>query len=78
MKNHSLLFPEYHPIHKNLGILCDLYLKDLACAVEHYEIYSKAMPKDQQVKLWLADLQARLGHRLAFNYQAGTGIAAGA
>ena len=55
-------FPEYHPIHKNLGILCDLYLKDLACGLEHYEIYSKAMPKDQQVKLWLADLHTRLGH----------------
>ena len=57
-------FPEYHPIHRNLGILCDLYLKDLACAVEHYEIYSKAMPKDQQVKLWLADLQTRRDRRL--------------
>ena len=56
------VFPEYHPIHKNLGILCDLYLKDLACALEHYEIYGKAMPKDQQVKLWLADLQRRGGH----------------
>lgn len=52
-------FPEYHPIHKNLGVLCDLYLKDLACAVEHYELYGNAMPKDQQVKLWLADLQSR-------------------
>ena len=54
-------FPEYHPIRKNLGILCDLYLQDLACAVEHYELYSKVMPKDEQVKLWLADLHARLG-----------------
>jgi tetratricopeptide (TPR) repeat protein len=52
-------FPEYHPIHLNLGILCDLYLRDVACAVEHYELYSQAMPKDQQVKLWLADLQTR-------------------
>lgn len=54
-------FPEYRPIDRNLGILCDLYLKDLACAVEHYQIYSKAMPKDEQVKLWLADLQSRAG-----------------
>ncbi|HEY6873579.1 MAG TPA: tetratricopeptide repeat protein [Geobacteraceae bacterium] len=54
-------FPEYYPIHKNLAILCDLYLKDAACAVEHFEIYGKAMPKDQQVKLWLADLQTRSG-----------------
>ncbi len=55
-------FPEYYPIHKNLGILCDLYLKDSACAIKHYEIYGKAMPKDQQVKLWLADLHNRSGH----------------
>jgi len=63
-------FPEYYPIHKNLGILCDLYLKDAACAVEHYEIYGKAMPKDQQVKLWLADLQSRSGS----NITASTGM----
>src|SRR6185369_9779085 len=55
-------FPEYHPIDRNLAILCDLYLKDLVCAREHYELYSKAMPKDKQVKLWLADLQVRSGH----------------
>ncbi len=55
-------FPEYFPIHKNLAILCDLYLKDSACAVEHYEVYGKAMPKDQHVKLWLADLHHRTGH----------------
>ena len=53
------VFPEYYPIHRNLGVLCDLYLKDSACAATHYEIYGKAMPKDQQVRVWLADLQAR-------------------
>jgi hypothetical protein len=52
-------FPEYQPIHRNLGILCDLYLKDSACAVEQYEIYGKAMPGDKQVKVWLADLHTR-------------------
>lgn len=55
-------FPEYYPIHKNLGILCDLYMKDSACALKHYEIYSKAKPKDEQVKLWLVDLHNRLRH----------------
>lgn len=55
------LFPVYSPLHKNLGILCDIYLQDLACALEHFESYSVVVPKDEQVKLWIADLHGRLG-----------------
>ena len=54
-------FPEYLPARRNLGILCDLYLNDPACALEQYEFYSEAMPEDEQVKLWIADLSLRLG-----------------
>lgn len=54
-------FPKYLPAHRNLGILCDLYLHDQACAIKQYEIYSKAMPEDKQVKMWIADLQMRRG-----------------
>ncbi|WP_243370428.1 tetratricopeptide repeat protein [Geotalea sp. SG265] len=58
-----VVFPEYPPIHRNLGILCDLYLNDSACALKEYEFYTKAMPKDEQVKLWIAGLNARLGQQ---------------
>lgn len=54
-------FPDYYPVHRNLGILCDLYLNDLNCALEHYERYRHAVSEDKQVDLWIADLRARLG-----------------
>lgn len=54
-------YPNYYPVHRNLGILCDLYLSDLESALNHYQIYSQAKPKDAQVKLWIADLQGRMG-----------------
>jgi Tfp pilus assembly protein PilF len=54
-------YPNYYPAHRNLGILCDLYLNDLESAMAHYKVYTQAMPKDDKVKLWIADLQARMG-----------------
>jgi Tfp pilus assembly protein PilF len=54
-------FPDYYPLHRNLGILCDLYVNDPGCALEHYEIYSEARPQNKQVKSWIADLRVRLG-----------------
>ncbi len=54
-------FPDYYPLHRNLGILCDLYLNDLNCALRQYEIYLNARPGDKQVKAWIADLRVRLG-----------------
>jgi len=56
-------FPDYAPAHKNLGILCDLYLDDPACALDQYEIYSNGRPEEEQVKLWIKDLRARLGRK---------------
>lgn len=54
-------FPEYLPLHRNLGILCDLYLNDPECALKQFEIYSEGVPADTQVKIWIAELHTRLG-----------------
>ena len=54
-------FPDYLPARRNLGILCDLYLNDPACALKQFEIYSQGMPEDAQVKIWIAELRMRLG-----------------
>jgi tetratricopeptide (TPR) repeat protein len=53
-------YPEYLPARRNLGILCDLFLGDAQCALEHYRIYSAAVPEDKSVALWIADLENRL------------------
>lgn len=56
-------FPDYSPARRNLGILCDLYLNDPTCALEQYRLYSEAKPADEQVKIWIADLSARMGRQ---------------
>jgi tetratricopeptide (TPR) repeat protein len=53
-------FPDYLPVHRNLGILCDLYMSDPECALKQFEIYSAGMPADAQVKIWIAELRMRL------------------
>ena len=54
-------FPNFRIVHKNLGILCDLYTKDYECALKHYVIYSNVVQDDKTVKIWIADLQKRSG-----------------
>jgi tetratricopeptide (TPR) repeat protein len=54
-------YPDYRMVHKNLGILCDLYMKDYECALKHYEFYSNVVQDDKAVKIWIADLQKRSG-----------------
>ena len=54
-------YPYYPLVHKNLGILCDLYLRDYECALKEYETYSSATPEDKTIKIWIADVQRRLG-----------------
>lgn len=53
-------YPDYLPAHKNLGVLCDIYMKDLNCALQQYETYVQARPEDQKVKIWIADVKSRM------------------
>lgn len=50
-------YPDYLPVRRNLGVLCELYLNDADCAVEHYEYYRQFVPEDKEVELWLNGLK---------------------
>jgi tetratricopeptide (TPR) repeat protein len=52
--------PGFHFALLNLGVLCDLYLEDLACALESYSRYEAIVPDDRDVAIWIADVERRL------------------
>ena len=54
------IYPGYHHARRNLGVLCDLYLADLECALQSYQAYMQTVPEDAQASMWIADLQYRI------------------
>lgn len=53
--------PNYLPVLKNLGILCEIYMRDLPCALQQYEHYLDLRPDDKTMKIWVSDLSRRAG-----------------
>ncbi len=52
--------PDFLAAKRNLGVLCDLYLRDFECALEQFEDYLDLKPDDKTVAIWIADVKQRL------------------
>ncbi|GMG86394.1 tetratricopeptide repeat protein [Biformimicrobium ophioploci] len=52
--------PDYPVLVRNLGILCDLYLQDLSCALAQFQHYRNLKPDAPEIKIWLAELERRM------------------
>jgi len=52
--------PEYLAAKRNLGVLCDLYIRDFECALKQFEDYLVLKPDDPDIKIWAAEVRRRL------------------
>jgi Flp pilus assembly protein TadD len=55
------VYPGFHYARRNLGVLCDLYLDDLECAVDNYEAYMATVDSDDEAAMWLKNARFRAG-----------------
>lgn len=62
-ENGLKIYPDYPKLHRNLGILFDLYFAQPTNAVKHYQKYQELVPGDAQVKIWIADLLQRIARQ---------------
>lgn len=53
-------YPNFALANRNLGVLCDIYLRDYPCALEAYKAYSALLPDDEDAKMWVSDLEWRV------------------
>ena len=52
--------PDYTMSYYNLGVLCDIYLRDPQCAYDNFILYNeKIEPKDPLVENWIDELERR-------------------
>ena len=54
------VYPGFHYARRNLAVLCDLYLDDLACARDNYEAYLATVHSDDEASLWLRNVRFRM------------------
>ena len=55
------VYPNFANGHLNLGVLADLYLRDLNLALVHYENYmALTAEKDKKVSNWIVELKRRI------------------
>lgn len=54
--------PDYLPARRNLGILCEIYLHDLACALEQYQAYLEYEPDNETLNRWALEIKQRIKH----------------
>lgn len=58
-------YPHFAMGQRNLGILCDLYLRDYKCALVHYQLYKVEAADDKNIKIWIVDLKKRMDEQAA-------------